>query len=255
MREQGRVVAILQARMSSTRLPGKVLKPILGRPMLALQLERLARCTRLDDLVVATSDRPDDDPVADLCASEGVPCFRGSLPDVLDRFTLCARKYCADHVVRLTGDCPLIDPAFVDLLVDFYFDQCVAYATYCRLPSLPDGLDAEIFAFSALEAAWNEGRDPFEREHVTPFIVRRPERFPAANWAYREDLSHLRWTVDEPEDFAFATRVYEELYPANPAFAMQDVLDLLARRPELAAINIMHKRKPGCEAKPAPAIK
>ena len=254
MRE-GRVVAVLQARMSSTRLPGKVLAPILGRPMLARQLERLARCAALDALAVATSDRPDDDPVAELCAAEGVACCRGSLANVLDRFYGCAKAHAADHVVRLTGDCPLVDPAFVDILVDFYRERGAAYATYCRPPSLPDGLDAEIFSFAALEAAWREARDPFEQEHVTPFIVRRPERFPAANWAYRENLSHLRWTVDEPEDFAFVTRVFEELYPANPAFAMQDVLDLLARKPELAAINAMHKRKPGCETKPAPATK
>lgn len=247
---KGKVVAILQVRMSSTRMPGKIMKPILGRPMLALQLERVGRCRSLDLLAVATSVESSDDPVAALCVQEGLPCYRGSLHNVLDRFYHCAQAHGAVHVVRLTGDCPLVDPAFIDILVDFYFEEGVDYATYCRPPSLPDGLDAEIFSFEALEAAWREARDPFELEHVVPYIIRRPERFSAANWEYREDLSHLRWTVDQPEDFEFVTRVFEELYPANPAFTMQDVVELLARRPELVAINAMHKRKPGCETRP-----
>lgn len=244
---RGRVVGILQARMSSTRLPGKVLKPILGRPMLFRQLERLALCKNVDNLVVATSERQDDDPIGEFCAFEGITCYRGSLPDVLDRFYRCALENGADHVVRFTGDCPLIDPAFVDILVEFYLGQDIAYATYCRPPSLPDGLDAEIFSFSALETAWREAVDSYEREHVTPFIVRCPKRFLAANWTYRENLSHLRWTVDEPEDFTFVTRVFQELYPKKANFVMQDVLDLLTNKPELSALNAMHQRKPGCE--------
>jgi spore coat polysaccharide biosynthesis protein SpsF (cytidylyltransferase family) len=244
MRE-GRVVAVLQARMSSTRLPGKVLKPILGLPMLARQLERLRRCAALDELVVATSDRPDDDPVADLCAVEGVACFRGSLNDVLDRFYQCAKAHGADHVVRLTGDCPLSDPRMVDELVRFYLERDLDYAANCRPPTLPDGLDAEVFTFAALEAAWREADEPFAREHVVPFIIRRPERFRMGNWAWPEDLSGLRWTVDEPEDLAFVTLVYEALYPDKPDFGFQDVLDLLQRRPELADLNRRFERNEG----------
>jgi len=244
MRE-GRVVAILQARMSSTRLPGKVMKPILSRPMLARQLERLRRCAALDGLVVATSDRADDDPIAALCAEEGVACFRGSLADVLDRFTQCARKYKADHVVRLTGDCPLTDPAMVDELVRFYLEHDFDYAANCRPPTLPDGLDAEIFTAAALEEAWREARDPFEREHVVPYIIRRPERFRMGNWVWPEDLSGLRWTVDEPEDLAFVTRVYEALYPVKPDFGFADVLALLAEHPELADMNSRFERNEG----------
>lgn len=244
MRE-GRVVAILQARMSSTRLPGKVMKPILGRPMLARQVERLRRCAALDELVVATSDQPDDAPIAALCAQDGVACFRGSLADVLDRFTRCAREHGADHVVRLTGDCPLTDPAMVDELVRFYLAGDFDYAANCRPPTLPDGLDAEVFTAAALEEAWREARDPFEREHVVPYIIRRPERFRMGNWAWPEDLSGLRWTVDEPEDLAFATRVYEALYPAKPDFGFADVLALLAERPELADVNRRFTRNEG----------
>ncbi len=215
--------------------------------MLAHQLERLKRCARLDQFVVATTDRADDDAVAAMCVDFGISCYRGNLSDVLDRFYKCAREHEADHIVRLTGDCPLIDPAFVDILVEFYLERNLAYASYCRPPSLPDGLDAEIFAFYALESAWREALVPYDREHVVPFIVRRPGRFSLANWSYQYDLSSMRWTVDEPEDFLFVSRVFEELYPVNPAFAMHDVLELLERKPELAEINHMHKRKPGCE--------
>ncbi len=241
----GRVVGILQARMSSTRLPGKVMKPILGQPMLARQLERLLRCRALDQLQVATSDDASDDPIEQLCLSIGVVCFRGQLNDVLDRFYHCARGAGADHVVRLTGDCPLTDPALIAELVDFYLARGVDYASNCRPPSLPDGLDAEIFTFKALAEAWSEASDPHAREHVVPFIVRQPNRFSAANWSYSEDLSSLRWTVDEPEDLAFVTKIYEHLYPAKAGFGMGDVLALLRRQPELTGMNSRFERNQG----------
>jgi spore coat polysaccharide biosynthesis protein SpsF len=239
------VIAILQARMSSTRLPGKVLKPILGRPMLARQIERLKRCRSLQELVVATSEQADDDPLASLCRDEGVPCFRGSLNDVLDRFYQCARRYEAGHLVRLTGDCPLADPGLIDSLVEFYLQQAVDYASNCRPPTLPDGLDAEVIRFDVLAAAWREAVDPFEREHVAPFIVRRPQRFSIANWKWPVDLSHMRWTVDEPEDLAFVTRIYEALYPTSPDFGIDDVLALLRKQPDLAEINSRFQRNEG----------
>lgn len=241
----GRVVGILQARMSSTRLPGKVMKPILGQPMLARQMERLLRCAALDQLQVATSEDASDDPIEQLCLSIGVTCFRGQLNDVLDRFYHCALGAGADHVVRLTGDCPLADPALIAELVDFYLARDVDYASNCRPPSLPDGLDAEIFTFKALAEAWSEAGDPHAREHVVPFIVRQPNRFSAANWTYTEDLSNLRWTVDEPEDLAFVTKVYESLFPAKADFSMADVLALLRRHPELSQMNGGFERNQG----------
>lgn len=241
----GRVIGILQARMSSCRLPGKVLKPIQGRPMLARQLERLQRCQTFDGLVVATSDQRDDDSIAELCVSAGINCFRGSLGDVLDRFYHCALEHRAQYVVRLTGDCPLADAAMIDKLVRFFLQLDVDYASNCRPPTLPDGLDAEVFAMGVLAAAWREASDPFEREHVVPFIIRRPERFTIANWEWSSDISQLRWTVDEPEDFAFVTQVYEALYPAKPDFGFEDVLTLLRRQPELAKINRQFQRNEG----------
>ncbi len=246
---EGRIVAILQARMSSSRLPGKVLAPILGRPMLARQIDRVRRSRSIDRLVVATSDRADDAPIAALCEREGVECFRGSLDDVLDRFYRCAVHHRANHVVRLTGDCPLADPDLIDALVDMYLGANVDYASNCRPPTLPDGLDAEVFGMQALEQAWREASDPFEREHVVPFIIRRPERFRVANWTWTEDLSAMRWTVDRPEDLEFVRRVFESLCPASPEFGFRDVLALIRAVPELGRINQGIQRNEGSISK------
>lgn len=241
------ILAILQARVSSSRLPGKVMKPILGQPMLARQIERLARCRRFERLIVATSVEASDDAIETLCRQLDIVCRRGSLDDVLDRFYRAALPEAPDHVVRLTGDCPLADPALIDALIDFHLAQGYDYSSNCHVPSLPDGLDAEVMRFSALEAAWREARLPSEREHVTPFIRKHPERFRIGLWRHPVDLSQLRWTVDEAEDFEFVSRVFAALYPSNPAFGMQDVLDLLARQPELAAINRGLRRNAGFE--------
>lgn len=244
MRE-GRVVAILQARISSRRLPGKVMKPILGRPMLARQLERLRRCRRVDDLVVATSDQPDDDPLAELCAAEGTACFRGSLDDVLNRFHRCAVEQQADHVVRLTGDCPLADPAVIDEVIRFFHAGNYDYASNVLPPTFPDGLDVEIIRFSCLEEADREAVLPSHREHVTPFLRVHPECYRLGNYTGPADLSHLRWTVDEPDDFEFVRQVYERLYPDKPDFTTQDILDLLAHEPALQTINSKFERNEG----------
>jgi glutamate-1-semialdehyde 2,1-aminomutase len=243
----GGTVAVLQARFSSSRLPGKVLLPLQGRPMLARQLERLRRSRRVDALVVATSDRPDDDELAALCAEEGVACFRGSLDDVLDRFYRAADQYKPAAVVRLTGDCPLADPAVIDACIDFFRAGGYDYASNSVEPTFPDGLDVEVMRFDCLERAWREAAVPSEREHVTPFIHTRPDRFRIGSFRNKRDLSSMRWTVDEPDDLEFVRAVYAALYPENSAFATGDVLALLERRPELAAINDRHQRNEGYE--------
>jgi spore coat polysaccharide biosynthesis protein SpsF len=229
------VLAILQARVSSSRLPRKALKPILGTPMLRHQLDRVRRARTLDALVVATSTDPGDDAIDALCATADVPCFRGSLDDVLDRFYQAALAYRPQHVVRLTGDCPLTDPDLIDRVVNVCLEESLDYSG--AEPSFPDGLDVEVMRFSALEAAWQEATRPSDREHVTQFINRQRDRFRVRGVASDVDLSHLRWTVDEPADFELVTRIYEALYPANPAFTTRDILDLLARQPELATLN------------------
>lgn len=242
-----KVLGILQARFTSSRLPGKVLKPILGRPMLALQLERLKRARRLGGLVVATSVEASDDPLAALCAAEGVEVSRGSLDDVLDRFYRAAEPRAPELVVRLTGDCPLADPALVDRVVDELLASGADYASNSVQPTFPDGLDVEAFRFEALARAWREAKLPSEREHVTPFIHKRPEAFRVVHVKGEPDLSALRWTVDEPADFELVTRVYEALYPSKPAFTTADVLALLDAHPDWKTLNTGHARNEGFE--------
>lgn len=227
-------IAILQARTSSTRLPGKVLKPILGRPMLERQLERLGRCRRIDKLVVATSSDESDNAIEALCSGLGIDSFRGSLNDVLDRFYRAALQYRPKFVVRLTGDCPLADPLLIDALVDFFLKGNYDYASNALQPTFPDGLDAEIMRFRCLRAAWKEAALPSQREHVTPFIYNHPERFHIGSYTNAVDYSKLRWTVDEPEDFQMVTRIYEALYPKNKAFGSAEILALLEKSPGLA---------------------
>jgi spore coat polysaccharide biosynthesis protein SpsF len=239
------ILAILQARMSSSRLPGKVMKPVLGRPMIERQIERLLRCKRIDQLIVATSELQEDDVLEALCDSIRVSIFRGDLDNVLDRFYRAAVPYNPKHVVRLTADCPLTDPSLIDELIEFYLVRQCDYASNCQEPTLPDGLDAEIFSFAVLEEAWREAVLPSHQEHVRAFIREHPERYRIENYRYNRDLSNLRWTVDEFEDLEFVRRVYEKLYPLNPEFRTEDVIVLLDREPELLEINKRFKRNDG----------
>jgi spore coat polysaccharide biosynthesis protein SpsF len=241
------ILAILQARMTSTRLPGKVMRPLLGKPMLARQIERIARAKRIGHLVVATSDDPSDDPIAALCDELGVSCYRGALEDVLDRFYKAAKCHVARHVVRLTGDCPLIDPNLIDSVIDYYLAGNYDYVSNTVEPTFPDGLDVEIFRFPCLERAWREARLPSQREHVTLFIYSHPEQFRIGSYKSKEDLSALRWTVDEPIDLDLAEKIYEALYPANPAFTTDDVLALLKQQPDLKTLNASHRRNEGLQ--------
>ena len=231
------ILGILQARTSSTRLPRKVMLPVAGAPMLARQIERLLRAERLDRLVLATSDRPEDDCVAEVATSAGIGSFRGSLDDVLDRYYQAAAAHRPKLVVRVTGDCPLADWMLIDRVIGFAVDGGYDYASNTLRPTWPDGLDVEVATFAALETAWREAIRPPEREHVMPFITSRPERFRLGSLEGDRDLSGMRWTVDEPGDYEFVRQVYEALYPENPAFMTEDVLGLIAERPELATLN------------------
>ncbi|MBF0127562.1 MAG: aminotransferase class III-fold pyridoxal phosphate-dependent enzyme, partial [Magnetococcales bacterium] len=239
------ILAILQARLSSTRLPGKVLKPLLDQPMLARQIERVQRAKRLDALLVATSGEPEDDPVEQLCHTVGVACFRGALHDVLDRFYHAALPHQPEHVVRLTGDCPLADPQVIDELIGFHLAGGFDYSSNALEPTFPDGLDVEAMRFSALAAAWSSATLPLEREHVTLHLVHHPERFRHGSFRREPDLSHLRWTVDEAEDFELVTRIYGALYPRKPAFGLGDVLEFLQENPHLMTCNTHHRRNAG----------
>lgn len=231
------VLCILQARMSSTRLPGKVLMPILGEAMLARQIERIRRARLVQGLTVATSNEASEQPIAEICASLSVDCYRGSLRDVLDRFCGAAEPHHPLHVLRLTGDCPLTDPGLLDALVELHLAGEYDYSSNVHERTYPDGLDAEIFRHVLLERARREAHTPFEREHVTPWLYRTGPAFKRGALKDTRDRSRLRWTVDYPEDFEFVTRVYRALYPGNPAFSAEDVHRLLAAHPEIAAIN------------------
>ena len=211
--------------MSSTRLPGKVLMPLAGAPMILRQVERVARCRRIDRLVVATSEQASDDSLAEAVGGAGIGVFRGPLDDVLARFIGAMDAFGpSEHVVRLTGDCPLADPALIDALIERHLERGADH-TCNTLPrrSFPKGLDAEVIRAGALREAAAEARDPYEREHVTPFIYRRPERFRLEGLSQDADEGEARWTVDLPEDYAFVAEVYAALYPANPAFTSDDV--------------------------------
>lgn len=241
------ILAILQARVTSSRLPGKVLKPVLGKPMLVRQIERVRRAGLIDHLLVATSSDTSDDAVEKLCGENNIPCFRGELDDVLDRFYQAARPLSPEHVVRLTGDCPLADPDLIDRTISFHLQGKYDYTSNALEPTFPDGLDVEVIRFSCLEQAWRQAALTSEREHVTLYINQKPERFKIGSFKNDTDLSFLRWTVDEPLDFELVTLLYQSLYPSNPAFATQDILVFLEKHKELKTLNTKFQRNEGLQ--------
>jgi spore coat polysaccharide biosynthesis protein SpsF len=231
-------LAIVQARVSSTRLPGKVLADVGGEPMLALELARLRRARQLGDIVVATSRRPDDDPLAELAAGLGVRVHRGALEDVLGRFAGAASGH-DGIVVRLTGDCPLIDPAVVDAVVERLAGAPEAvYASNVEpRRTFPHGLDVEALRAATLAQLDREVTDPELREHVTLAARRDPRRYPRVSVESNEDLSALRWTVDLPSDLEFVRALAERLGPNRHTAGWRDVLAAARREPPLDEIG------------------
>ena len=222
--------------MSSTRLPGKVLRPLSGGPLILRQMERIRRAERIDEVVVATSDDLTDNVLADVLEGAGIRVFRGSLEDVLDRYAGALEAFGpAEHVVRLTGDCPLLDWTVIDAVIDRHLEAGADYTanTYGRR-TFPKGLDVDIVAARVLREAAAEARDPFEREHVLPFVYHRPERYRLQGVEQAAEEGEVRWTVDRPDDYAFTSAVYDGLYPDHPAFTSDDVRRFVQARPELA---------------------
>jgi len=232
-------VIIVQARMTSTRLPGKVLKVIAGRPMLSYQIERLRRVQHADQLVIATTINDADEAIVALCVSEGIAYTRGSEHDVLSRYDDAAAQFRATTVVRITSDCPLLDPEIVDSAITTYYEPtgCYDYVSNMIEPTYPCGMSVEVMSARALHEANAEAKDQQEREHVTPFIYWRPDRFRLKSLTIQPNLSHHRWTVDTPEDFLLVSHIIETLYPIRPKFTMSDVLELLAKHPDWESIN------------------
>lgn len=237
---------IVQARVGSSRLPGKVLMDLMGETLLMRLLERIARATVPAQIVVATTMATEDDAIVAVCKTLGVEVYRGHATDLLDRHYQVALRYGAEVVAKIPSDCPLIDPGIIDRVFARFKDGNNDYTSNLHPASFPDGNDVEVMSMAALGCAWWEASLPMEREHTTPFIWERPHRFALSNLVWDADrndkpkrdysMSH-RWTLDYPEDYAFVRRVYQELYPANQEFGLDDILQLLALKPEVHAIN------------------
>jgi len=237
-----KVVIVVQARMSSSRLPGKILKPILGKSLLSRMVERVQMISHEATIVIATSDAEEDDVVETEAVAMGVRCYRGSLNNCLDRHYQAGKKYGADAVIKIPSDCPLIDPRIIDQVLDFYFAHEGEYDFVNNLhpATWPDGNDVEIMTMACIEKAWKEASRPLELEHTTPYIWENPDKFRIANitWPSGKDysMSH-RFTIDYQEDYEFIKRVFKELYPQKPDFSCDDILDLLDEQPEIYQIN------------------
>ena len=234
---------VIQARTGSTRLPGKVLLPLAGQPLLVRMVERVRAAHTPARLIVATTTEKADDPIEGLCRDHGVDVYRGHATDLLDRHYRAALALQADVVAKIPSDCPLIDPAVIDRVLGRMLERPdrFDYVSNLHPPTYPDGNDVEAMTLQSLKTAWHEAVRPFEREHTTPFLWERPDRFRIDNvvWETGRDCSMThRWTLDYPEDYEFLRRVYEELWDsARPVFALDDVLRLVERRPDLAALN------------------
>ena len=241
------VIAIIQARFSSWRLSGKVLKEIQGKTLLEHMIERVLRAKKLDKIVVATTEKPEDEAIVKIAEKLGVGTFRGSEDDVLDRFYQAAKEFGAAHIVRLTGDCPLMDPEVVDEVVNFYIQNQdkYDYASNCHLVTYPNGMETEVFSYEALERTHKEAKLLSEREHVTPYIYKHPEIFRAGNVERSSDMSNIRITVDNPEDFTVISGVFNELYAENKNFSLDDILRLYREKPEIFSANQNIKRNEG----------
>ena len=239
---KGKVVAVVQARTDSTRLPGKVLKEICGKPMLLLMLERLSHSKSIDEIVIATTTNAKDDTIFELGKKNGYSVFRGSEFDCLDRHYQVGKKFNADYVAKITSDCPLIDPHITNLVINYFLNNVddFDYVSNAHPATFPDGLDMEIFHLSTLEKAWRETTIPEHREHTTTYIWSQPSKFRLGNVVMpggRNLFMQERWTVDYKEDFEFVKTVYENLYENGKIFLMDEILDFLKKRVDVWNIN------------------
>jgi spore coat polysaccharide biosynthesis protein SpsF len=237
-----KILIVVQARMASSRLLGKVMLPLLGKSLLARMIERIQMIRHQATVVIATSINPEDDSIEQEALNIGVPCFRGSLDNLLERHYLAALRYNADIVLKIPSDCPLIDPLIIDQVLDFFFQNAGKYDYVSNLhpATWPDGNDVEIMTMHCLEKTWRLATRPLELEHTTPFIWENPDQFRIGNvvWNTGKDYSmSYRFTIDYPEDYQFIKRVYKELYAENGCFSCDDIINLLIHKPEIREIN------------------
>ncbi|MGA9294456.1 MAG: glycosyltransferase family protein [Ignavibacteriaceae bacterium] len=237
-----KVTTVIQARMSSSRLPGKVLLPLAGKPLLVRMIERVKASEHCGRVVVATTYLNDDDPIVDLCKKNSISFYRGHPDDLLDRHLNVGKKYNSNAVVKIPSDCPLIDPAVIDKVIKHYLDNYTSldYVSNLHPPTYPDGNDVEIFSLECLEKAWEEAGKELEREHTTPYFWENPDKFKIGNVTWEAGLDYSmshRFTIDYEEDYNFIASIYNELYDENKTFSLYDILSLLDEKPELSKIN------------------
>nr|WP_320026571.1 glycosyltransferase family protein [uncultured Acetobacterium sp.] len=242
------ILGLIQARTGSTRLPGKIFMEFSGKPDLFHVYNRANKSKMIDKVIIATTDEKSDDRVLEYCKKENIECFRGSEDDVLDRFYQCCKQQGLskkDMVVRITADCPLIDPFIIDQVIKYFLENDFDYLSNALEPTYPDGLDVEVFLFSALEKSWEEAKLPSEREHVTPYIRNNEQLFKIGSYKNSTDLSHYRWTLDEIEDYQLISIIYEKLYSQDDVFNTEDILSFLNDNPQLIEINNKYARNEG----------
>ena len=229
--------AIIQARVGSTRLPSKVMLKVMDKTILEYVIERVKKARNITNIVVATTLKEEDLQISDLAKKLGLEVYRGSEDDVLDRYYQAAKLFKMKHIVRITADCPLIDPKLIDDVVVHYFKCNADYCSSSLEETFPDGQNVEIFKFNTLEKVWQEAKLASEREHVTSYIKKNTDRFKLVCFKNRENLSDKRWTLDEDKDFKFIKIVLESLYPSNPNFGINDILDFLKMNPQVEELN------------------
>jgi len=240
-----KVAAIIQARMGSTRLPGKILKKVLDKTLLEYQIERVKRAKSIDEIIIATTTKESDDQIVQLCQQLSIPYYRGSEEDVLSRYFEAATQFNADVIVRLTSDCPIIDPNVIDKVVTHYLENKdrYDYVSNTLTRTYPRGLDTEVMSYKALKRAHEEAKELMYREHVTAYIYHHPDQFRFFSVSNVKDESQHRWTVDTEEDFHLIKNILEMLYPTKPLFTFEDVIQILRSKPEWVQINAHIEQK------------
>lgn len=235
--------AIIQARMGSSRLSGKVLMDIMGEPMLWHVINRLGFSRKINEIILAIPDTKENDILEKFAKKNKIKYFRGNEEDVLSRYFKAAKKFKCDVVVRITSDCPLIDPKIIDKIIEDHLDSTADYTANILKRTYPKGLDVEVLSLKTLEKIFKEAKEKQYREHVTLYIREHPEKFKRVNVKNKEDFSHFRWTVDEEKDLEFIREIYKRLYKKGKIFLMEEIVKLLEKDPELLEINKNVKRK------------
>jgi len=245
MLSKPKVGIIIQARMGSTRLPGKVMEVVSGKTILEHIILRLKRVKKIDAMIIATTENEKDNIISETAKDLGVGVFRGSENNVLKRYFDAASKFNLDIIVRITADCPVIDPEIIDKTIDLFLEHShIDYVSNTIERTFPRGLDVEVFNFSALKKAYQEAREEHEKEHVTPYIYSNPDKFSIFNYKNKRNYAYYRWTVDTKEDLALISVIYDKLYPKNEEFSFKDILLLFEKYPELIKINQHIIQKP-----------